>query len=430
MSLMPDHSVNSESQTESGEPSDSVLADETSVERVFLRLISATQLVDFPRIGIVSRTQALQIARWLRPAPNGRQTVALKTTPPEILQQLGARKYGKQFFINSVKLNRFLLETFTFTTVSKCEYPLTTFVPQWLEAGVDLKRIALLLFLTEGGGKRGRNLYFYNRTKLYHDLLVDCVWKITGEQPTSYMIPSKYTTKSGEIRVTPDTEYWRKQIVDVAFQLSPSLKTKPAVHQSSESYFREPQPDASLLLKGSQLEKELLTLLLVGTEGYVTPFTNPNGFCAPNIGFRCGHPTLLNQFLVLLRDVDIHMTRVRDKDGFAGVGGAHNLSFDTGRKILQLVIKHGDILGTIHGNSRYHQGYQKAMILLSTLDTYLQQKQGCIDRQIPAKQLHKIINQRIDNQSLLDPKQVITKLSRIPRIHRNVRSKGTTQSTS
>lgn len=402
--------------------SDCVEADETTVKTMQICLRSKELFIDFPFVGKVHRNEALNIARWLRPAANKRQTVILKTAPKRLIRQLGAKSYGNQWFVNSVKLNKFLKATFTLTTHSKLEFPLTRFVLPWVEVGVDLKRIVLLLLLTEGGGTNRRNIYFYNRNQLYHDLLVDCVWQITEEIPTSYMIPSKYVTKTGEMRITPDTEYWRKRIIQVMYELSPSLKCKPALNQTKWVYLQEPQPDGKYLLEGSRLEKELMALFIIGTEGYITPYNNRSGFCSPTIGFRCSHPTLLPQFIQIFRDVNIHMILIRDKKSFSGLGGAHNQSYDTGKKILELILKHGDLLGNIHGNSPFHEGCKKSAILIASLDCYLQQKVGALDRHISRSHLHELLNQRIELQSLMTKQQIIKQLNQNPRVHRNIRS--------
>ncbi len=401
---------------------DCIQVDETTVHATYVCLKTNEWCIEFPLIGKVHRKKALSIARWLRPTPNQRQTVITKNAPNRLIQQLGARNYRNQWFINSAELNRFLRKTFSFETVSKLEYPLTDFVPKWIENGVDARTIALLLLLTEGGGRRSRNIYFYNRNKLFHDLLFDCVWQISGEVPTSYMIPSKYRTKTGETRNTPDTEYWQKEIVNEIYRLTPSLKCKPAVGQSAESYFCESQPNASFLIEGNHLEKELMALLLLGTEGYITAYNNQHGFCTTAIGFRCAHPVLLEQFTHIFRDVGIHMAPFKDKT-FSGFGGAHNQSYDTAKKVLQLVLKHGDLLGRIHGNSLYHEGYRKVEILIGSLDVYLQQKCGKLSRKISREMLHRTINHHIDEELTLEPRDILKLLSHISRIHRNVRSK-------
>jgi hypothetical protein len=236
------------------------------------------------------------------------------------------------------------------------------------------------------------------------------------------MIPSKYITKTGETRCTPDTEYWRKRIIQQVYALSPSLKCKPAVHQTKTAYLREPQPNGEYLLSGTKLEKELMALLIIGTEGYITPFNNQNGFCSANIGFRCSHPTLLPQFINIFRDLNIHMTLIRDKKSFSRLGGAHNSSYDTGKKILELIQKHGDLLGTIHGNSPFHEGLKKSELLIASLNCYLQQRQNILDRHISRSKLHELLTHRIKSQSFLSIHQIIKQLNQNPRIHRNIRS--------
>jgi hypothetical protein len=196
---------------------DCIQVDETTVHTRHVCLGTNELVIDFPIIGKVDRKKALNIARWLRPTPNGRQTVIMKPAPSKLIQQLGAKNYGNQWFVNSVKLNQFLKTKFLFKTQSKLEVPLTRYISEWIKAGVDVKRIVLLLLLTEGGGKKHRNIYFYNRNQLYHELLVDCIWQLTEELPTSYMIPSKYITKIDETRNTPDTEYWHKRIIQLVF---------------------------------------------------------------------------------------------------------------------------------------------------------------------------------------------------------------------
>jgi hypothetical protein len=405
------------------ENSNSILVGETTVKTVWISLQSDEPVIDFPMAGKVPRKEALNITRWLRPAPNGRQTVVLKSAPRELIRQLKAKRYGGQWFVNSVKLNHFLNTTFSFTIQSKLNFPLTRFVIPWIEAGVDLKRIILLLLLTEGGGTQHRNLYFYNRNQLYHKLLVESVWHITEEYPTSFMIPSKYTTKTGETRTTPDTEYWNKKIIQIMCELTPSLKCKPAVHQSKSAYLQEPQPDARYLLRGSKFEKEIMSLLIIGTEGYITPFNNQNGFCSATIGFRCSHPVLLPQFIKIFRDINIHMTLIRDKKTFSGLGGAHNQSYDTGKKILELHLKHGDLMGSIHGNSRFHEGFKKSELLIACLDCYLQQKESMLNRHIARRPLHELLNLRIESQLLMPIEEIIRKLNQNSRVHRNIRSK-------
>jgi hypothetical protein len=348
--------------------------------------------------------------------------VVLNSAPDTVLRQLGARRYGKEFFVNSTCLNRFLRQTFVRETRLKCPYPLTQFVPDWIARRVDLRRILLLLLLTDGGGAQNRNLYFYSMTDLYHEILVDCVWSLTGEYPTSYKIPSTYVTKSGDLHVTPDTEYWRKAIIGEMFRLTPSLKTSPAVGQSVDDYSCESQPTAKFLLEGSRQEKELMTLLLVGTEGYVTPFCNRNGYCAVSIGFRCGHPTLLGQFTRILQDVGIHMVRISEPERWGGVGGVHNQSYDTALQILNLLERHGDLLGEIHGQSRYHEGQTKSAVLQAGLDVYLRQKQGVLERYLRTSELQHLITRGILTGNMLSGRALIDRLARIPRIHRNIRS--------
>jgi hypothetical protein len=91
--------------------------------------------------------------------------------------------------------------------------------------------------------------------------------------------------------------------------------------------------------------------------------------------------------------------------------------------VLKLVLKHGDLLGRIHGNSIYHEGYRKTEILIGSLDVYLQQKSGKLRRHISKEMLHRTINHRIDEELTLEPQEILQLLSQIPRIHRNVRSK-------
>jgi hypothetical protein len=134
--------------------SNCIPVEKTTVQTLHVCLRSDELVVDFPILGKAHRKQALNIARWLRPTPNGRQTVVLKTAPSQLILQLGAQSYGNQWFVNSVKLNRFLKTNFVFVTHSKLEFPLTHFISQWNKAGVDLKRIVLLFLLTEGGGKK------------------------------------------------------------------------------------------------------------------------------------------------------------------------------------------------------------------------------------------------------------------------------------
>ncbi len=402
--------------------SDCIQVDETTTQTTYVCLDTNELFLGFPIVGKVDRTKALNIARWLRPTQNGRQTVIMKSAPSKLIQQLGANNYGNQWFVNSVKLNRFLKTKFLFKTQSKLEFPLTRYIIEWIKAGVDVKRIVLLLLLTEGGGKKYRNIFFYNRNQLYHELLVDCIWQLTEELPTSYMIPSKYITKTGEIRNTPDTEYWHKKIVQLVFELSPSLKCKPALLQTKTAYQSEAQPNGEYLLKGTKLEKELMALLIIGTEGYITPFNNQNGFCSANIGFRCSHPTLLLQFIRIFRDINIHMTLIKDKKSFSKLGGAHNSSYDTGKKILELIRRHGDLLGTIHGNSIFHEGVKKSKLLIASLDFYIKQKSGALNRSISRKQLHELLNQRIESQALMPIQEILKHLDQNPRIHRNIRS--------
>jgi hypothetical protein len=194
------------------------------------------------------------------------------------------------------------------------------------------------------------------------------------------------------------------------------------LHQTKTAYLQEAQPNGEYLLKGTKLEKELMALLIIGTEGYITPFNNQNGFCTANIGFRCSHPTFLPQFIRIFRDTNIHMTQIKDRKSFSKLGGAHNSSYDTGKKLLELVWRHGDLLATIHSNSFFHEGVKKSELLIASLDCHIKQKTGALDRSISRKRLHELLNQRIESQLLMPIQEIIKHLNQNPRIHRNIRS--------
>jgi hypothetical protein len=116
------------------------------------------------------------------------------------------------------------------------------------------------------------------------------------------------------------------------------------------------------------------------------------------------------------------MVRINEPEKWGGVGGMHNQSYDTALRILRLIDRQGDLLGEVHGQSRYHEGQAKSAVLLASLDVYLRQKQGALERYLRAGELQNLITESIVTRSILSCRRVADRLARIPRIHRNTRS--------
>lgn len=358
------------------------------------------------RVKLPLKPEEFEMIKYIRPIEPDR-VYLVKNTPEQLKAGL-LKKFSidEDYFnktglitIYSYLLNRFIKTFYSYKKELKLKFPLSKEVPEWIKANVNLTKAVIIPLLITDGGEKPACIFCSGASDIVHDIWSDAVYYEFDHLPSSFKLP--YRT----IFIT--SHRLPKDLLVKIKNFSPSFKTSP-INETSEAYFRLPQPSISYLKTSSKLEQQIALRLWAITEGSISIHNDKRGgLITPSLKIACAHPNLVKELKEIAKLNNLNMSSLKGYNVWSGVSGLQTSAINS---IVNFLKIGGFVRGVKVAKSRspYFGGFDKQDVLLGILEFMKRQREDERYRFSDIEKINKHIRAIILSKHFRDEKYYIS----------------------
>lgn len=348
------------------------------------------------RIELPLRPENFLIAKYLSTiTPN--KVYLFKNTPSDLRNKFVSHFSIDEYYLNktglvviySYLLNKFLNTFYEYKKELNLAFPLSREIPEWFKNKVNLTKAVIVPLLITDGGEKPACVFCSGESDIVNKIWSDAWYYEFNLLPSSYKVPYKGIFVTSH---KPSSE-----LLGEIKKFSPSFKTSP-VDETSEEYYRLPQPDLSYLLNCSLFEQQIAIRLFAITEGSISIHLDKRrGLITPRLRIACAHPKLIGQLRNIMEINNIPMLKMKGYTTWSNLSGLQTTSICSVINFLKIG---GFIRGVNVAKSRSPSfgGFDKQDVLLGILEFMKLQREDPGYRDLNIQKINKYVKDIILNK--------------------------------